>query len=72
MVSVDEISNALKITPTDVIEKFRDGRITSWFAEIWGERLFSYKKHRSSNYPGSDASIDLGAIGPCSKSVSAR
>jgi hypothetical protein len=67
--SVDEISKALKIAPQDVIRKFRDGRITSWFAEIWGERLFSYKKHASTNFPGSDASIDLGAIGPFEISV---
>ena len=43
--------------------------MTSWFAEIWGERLFSYKKHPNTNYPGSDASIDLGAIGPFEISV---
>lgn len=69
MLSVDDISRALKITPPDVINKFRDGRVTSWFAEIWGERLFSYKTHANSNYPGSDASIDLGAIGPFEISV---
>jgi hypothetical protein len=61
--SVSEIGAALKLTPEDVIAKFRDARITSWFAEIWGERLFSYRKHTSSNHPGSDASIPLGAIG---------
>jgi hypothetical protein len=43
--------------------KFQDPRVTSWFAEIWGERLFGYRKHLSSNHPGSDARIDLGAIG---------
>jgi len=69
VLSVDDISQALKVTPADVIQKFRDGRVTSWFAEIWGERLFSYKKHLNSNYPGSDASIDLGAIGPFEISV---
>jgi hypothetical protein len=67
--SVDEISRALKITPSDVVAKFRDGRVTSWFAEIWGERLFRYTKHPNSNYPGSDASIDLGAMGPFEISV---
>ena len=34
-----------------------------WFAEIWGERLFAYKKHLSSNHPGSDAKVELGALG---------
>jgi hypothetical protein len=67
--SVDQISDALKIISTDVISKFRDGRVTSWFAEIWGERLFSYTKHTNTNYPGSDASIDLGAMGPFEISV---
>jgi hypothetical protein len=43
--------------------------VTSWFAEIWGERLFRYTKHPNSNYPGSDASIDLGAMGPFEISV---
>jgi hypothetical protein len=69
VLSVDEISHALKITPSDVIAKFRDGRVTSWFAEIWGERLFKYTKHPNSNYAGSDASIDLGAMGPFEISV---
>lgn len=69
MLSVDEISHALKIAPSDVVAKFRDGRVTSWFAEIWGERLFSYTKHINSNYPGSDGSIDLGAMGPFEISV---
>jgi hypothetical protein len=67
--SVDAISHALKITPSDVVAKFRDGRVTSWFAEIWGERLFRYTKHPNSNHPGSDASIDLGAMGPFEISV---
>jgi hypothetical protein len=67
--SVDQISQALKITPADVISKFQDGRVTSWFAEIWGERLFKYTKHPNTNYPGSDASIDLGAMGPFEISV---
>jgi hypothetical protein len=69
VLSVDEISQALKIAPCDVIAKFRDGRVTSWFAEIWGERLFKYTKHPNGNYPGSDASIDLGAMGPFEISV---
>jgi hypothetical protein len=69
VLSVEEISQALKIAPADVVSKFRDGRVTSWFAEIWGERLFSYTKHLNTNYPGSDASIDLGAIGPFEISV---
>ena len=67
--SVDQISQALKVTPDDVARKFQDGRITSWFAEIWGERLFSYKAHTNTNYPGSDASIDIGALGSFEISV---
>ena len=61
--SLSELSKALRISPDDAIAKFRDPRVTSWFAEIWGERLFGYKKHVSSNHPGSDAAINLGAMG---------
>ncbi len=61
--SLEEIASALKLTPNDVVEKFRDPRVTSWFAEIWGERLFAYKKHASSNHPGSDGAIAMGDIG---------
>ena len=46
-----------------MIRKFSDARVTNWFAEIWGERLFSYKAHANANFPGSDALIALGAIG---------
>jgi hypothetical protein len=67
--SVDEISKALQVTPADAISRFQDGGVTSWFAEIWGARLFSYKKHANTNHPGSDASIDLGAMGPFEISV---
>jgi hypothetical protein len=58
-----ELSRALRISPEDAVAKFRDPRVTSWFAEIWGERLFGYKKHISSNHPGSDAAINLGTMG---------
>jgi hypothetical protein len=61
--SLDEIRTALRISTGDALAKFRDPRITSWFAEIWGERLFGYKKHLNSNHPGSDARIDLGTMG---------
>lgn len=61
--SLTAISKALRITPKDAIAKFRDARVTSWFAEIWGERLFSYTKHASANQAGSDAAIELGDIG---------
>lgn len=61
--SLDEISKALRITPDEAIAKFQDARVTSWFAEIWGERLFNYTKHLSANHPGSDAAIALGDIG---------
>lgn len=60
---MDELRTALKITQQDALAKFQDPRITSWFAEIWGERLFSYRKHVNPNHAGSDAKIDLGAIG---------
>lgn len=53
--SLEEIAKALRITPEDALAKFQDPRVTSWFAEIWGERLFSYRKHLSSNHPGSAA-----------------
>lgn len=42
---------------------FQDARVTSWFAEIWGERLFNYTKHASANQAGSDAAIAVGNIG---------
>lgn len=61
--SVEALSEALHISPDDVVAKFQDARVTSWFAEIWGEKLFSYTKHKSSNQPGSDAAIALGDIG---------
>jgi len=61
--SLDDISKALRITPEEAVAKFQDARITSWFAEIWGERLFNYTKHPSANHPGSDAAIALGDIG---------
>jgi hypothetical protein len=60
---LDEIGAALKLRPEDVLSKFKDPRITSWFAEIWGERLFGYRKHTSSNHPGSDGAMSLGDIG---------
>jgi hypothetical protein len=61
--SLDDIVRALRISEVDALEKFRDPRVTSWFAEIWGETLFGFKRHPSSNYPGSDAQIGLGHIG---------
>src|SRR3546814_18649231 len=61
--SVEAISDALRISPDDVIVKFQDARVTSWFAEIWGERLFNYTKHASANHAGSDAAIALDDIG---------
>lgn len=61
--SVPAIAAALGLTPDEVVRKFRDPRITSWFAEIWGERMFSYKTHSSSNHPGSDARVEMGALG---------
>lgn len=67
--SAADIGQALKVSPDDVIRKFRDGRVASWFAEIWGEQLFRYKTHASSNHPGSDGLIDLGVIGDYEVSV---
>ena len=61
--SLAEIAHALRITESDAVEKFKDARVTSWFAEIWGETLFSYRRHSSSNHPGSDAAFALGPIG---------
>jgi hypothetical protein len=61
--ALDEIARGLRIAPDDAVEKFRDPRVASWFAEIWGETLFGYRRHASSNYPGSDARLSLGPIG---------
>lgn len=58
-----EIARALRISTEDAIEKFKDPRVASWFAEIWGETLFGFRRHPSSNNPGSDAKLVLGAIG---------
>lgn len=60
---VDEIARALRISPEDAAEKFKDPRVASWFAEIWGETLFGYRRHPSSNNPGSDGRLSLGKIG---------
>lgn len=61
--SIVALKDALHISMDDVVTKFQDARVTSWFAEIWGERLFNYTKHVSANHPGSDAAIALGNIG---------
>jgi hypothetical protein len=61
--SLDEIARALRVSSADALEKFMDPRVCSWFAEIWGETLFGYRRHLSSNNPGSDAQMILGAIG---------
>lgn len=61
--SLEAITDALRISTEDAIAKFQDARVTSWFAEIWGERLFNYTKHASANQAGSDAAIALGDIG---------
>ena len=63
ILSLEEIANALRIAEADAIEKFQDPRVASWFAEIWGETLFGYRRHASSNHPGSDAALSLGPIG---------
>jgi hypothetical protein len=61
--SLTGLARSLRISETDAIEKFQDPRVTSWFAEIWGETLFGYRRHASSNHPGSDAQLTLGPIG---------
>jgi hypothetical protein len=61
--SLEEIAAALRIEPEEAERKFRDPRVTSWFAEIWGQKLFNYRAHPNANYPGSDARISLGDIG---------
>src|SRR4051812_12871253 len=68
-VSLDEIAKALRISSKDALEKFTDPRVVSWLAEIWGETLFGFRRHPSSNHPGSDASLILGAIGRFDVSV---
>lgn len=58
-----KLSEALCLSPAQVTAKFQDPRVTSWFAEIWGERLFNYTAHASSNHPGSDAALAIGDLG---------
>ena len=60
--SLDEIRTALRISQ-------EDARVTSWFAEIWGEQLFKYKKHINSNHAGLDGATNLGAMGRFDVSV---
>lgn len=64
-----DIAQALRLTQEEAEDKFRDARITSWFAEIWGERMFAYTKHLSSNHPGSDGALALGHLGTLAISV---
>lgn len=59
---VSDISAALHISEEDVIDKFSDARVTSWFAEIWGEQIFGYRKHSNANHPGSDGAISFGDL----------
>jgi len=63
VVSLEDIANALRISSADALEKFQDPRVASWFAEIWGETLFGFRRHPSSNNPGSDGKMALGPIG---------
>lgn len=61
--SSDEIAKALRLTPEQVVSKFQDPRVTSWFAELWGEKLFQYTAHANANVAGSDAALALGDLG---------
>jgi len=61
--SAEELGRALRLTPEQVVSKFQDPRVTSWFAELWGEKLFQYTAHTNANFPGSDAAVALGDIG---------
>lgn len=58
-----KLADALFLTPAQVKSKFQDPRVTSWFAEIWGEKLFAYTAHASANHAGSDASVAMGDLG---------
>lgn len=51
------IAVALQLTTDEVMELFKDGRLTGRLAEVWGTRLYGYARHQSSNHPGSDGSI---------------
>lgn len=69
--SLDDIARSLFLSPDDVLEQFRDARLTGRLAEVWGTRLFGYHRHVNSNQPGSDGNIVLGPIGRYNISVRA-
>jgi hypothetical protein len=69
--AVDEIARSLFLTPDEVLEQFSDARLTGRLAEVWGTRLFGYRRHANSNLPGSDGNILLGPIGRYNISVRA-
>ena len=39
---LEEIARALRISTEDAIEKFKDPRVASWFAEIWVRRCSGF------------------------------
>jgi len=63
------VAAALALTVAEVGELFGDARLTGRLAEVWGTRLYGYRRHTSSNHPGSDGVIQLGPIGRYSISV---
>jgi hypothetical protein len=71
ILSRDAIARALMLTGEEVVELFRDARLTGRLAEVWGERLFRYTRHTNSNFAGSDGRILLGPIGRYDISVRA-
>ena len=60
---IESLRQSLGLTYDEVVEKFSDARVTSWFAEIWGERIFGYGRHLSANHPGSDGAVAFGEFG---------
>jgi hypothetical protein len=52
-----KLSNALWISPEAVLEEFRDGRVSSRFAEHWVAALYKVTKSENTNQPGHDGVI---------------
>ena len=68
---VTALAKALRITPEQVVQAFRDGRGAWPFSEMWGEQLYEFIKHANSNQPFSDGAVALTQLRDVNVSVKA-
>jgi hypothetical protein len=47
--AVEQIGEALQLTPAEVVELGREGRVMGWIAEIWAGRLYHYERRANRN-----------------------